>query len=361
MVSAGMPLRRAAALVAEQLAAAGCPDAAFDAGDLCLLVSGQSVQGVGGDTLLSAAQAERLNALAARRANREPLQYLWGRWPFLNFEVQVGEGVLCPRADTEVVTEFAAKCCAAVCENGQRGAAEMALADVLALPVSPLSQVVSPLSQVVLPSGDASKGAAQVLELCGGSGCIGLGIKMFCPSVHVTVLEKSKDALPYLRENAAHALDGLAAEQRAAAGVQAGVAAVADMGANAMGNAVLTAPYIHVVEGDLFAYHATLPDAAFDVLVSNPPYLTADEMTQLQPEVAREPAMALAAGQDGLDFYRAIAHDYKRVVRVGGFVVLEIGCDQAADVMALLTAQGWREVICKQDYGKNDRCVIARR
>lgn len=313
MVSAGDTLRAACARVERALAAADCPDAAFDAADLCLLVTGMQPRTAPAQRCLSAAEAQQLNAVAARRANREPLQYIWGHWPFLNFALAVGEGVLCPRADTEIVTELAAQC---LCPHAGNpvSAAQM-----------PLVAGAAPV-QVDVPT---------VLELCGGSGCIGLGIKMFCPSAQVTILEKSPLALPYLRQNAAHALADLLPHH--------------------------PAPYVQVVEGDLFDYHTTLPDAAFDLLVSNPPYLTELEMTQLQPEVAQEPAMALVAGADGLDFYRAIAADYKRVVKQGGYLALEIGCTQAAAVTALLAAAGWANITCHKDYGHNDRCIIAQR
>ncbi len=317
----GKPLAEALGVVQAALEAAHCPDADFDAAELCRFVTGCNARFAPFARVLSEAEAVHLAACTTRRAAREPLQYICGRWPFLNFEVVVGQGVLCPRADTEIVTELAAQC----------------------LKENP---------------------APKVLELCGGSGCIGLGIKMFCPSASVTVLEKSPDALPYLRENANHALDEIAAQQRAVASVtvQANASAhVATRKLDACGKSLLTSPYINVVEGDLFAYHTTLPDASFDLLVSNPPYLTAAEMQQLQPEVLHEPAMALVAGQDGLDFYRAIATDYKRVVKPGGCLALEIGYQQAKEVTALLADAGWVQITCQKDYGNNDRCILAHR
>ena len=78
--------------------------------------------------------------------------------------------------------------------------------------------------------------------------------------------------------------------------------------------------------------------------VSNPPYLTAEEMAHLQPETAREPAMALAAGPDGLDFYRALASRYKAALRPGGALVLEIGWQQRQAVAALLESAGWADI-----------------
>ena len=115
------------------------------------------------------------------------------------------------------------------------------------------------------------------------------------------------------------------------------------------------------VEGDLFHYWQGLPEGELDLIVSNPPYLTAAEMRQLQPEVAREPAMALEAGEDGLVFYRALAEHYQNALRPGGALALEIGWQQREAVTALLAANGWVDIACRKDYGGNDRCILARR
>ena len=116
---------------------------------------------------------------------------------------------------------------------------------------------------------------------------------------------------------------------------------------------------LYPVEGDLFTYWETLPEGQLELIVSNPPYLTAAEMEQLQPEVAQEPAMALEAGEDGLVFYRALAQHYQNALCPGGGLVLEIGWQQR--VTALLAENGWAEIRCIQDFGGNDRCVIAHR
>ena len=97
------------------------------------------------------------------------------------------------------------------------------------------------------------------------------------------------------------------------------------------------------------------------IRASNPPYLTAQEMRELQPEVAKEPAMALEAGDDGLVFYRAIAEHYQKALRPGGALALEIGWQQREAVEALLEANGWVDITCRKDFGGNDRCVMARR
>ena len=283
MVNAGMQPREALREVEARLTGAGCPDADFDAGELFRLVTGQDARLA--DIPLTAEQAAKLEALTARRATREPLQYLCGSWPFLDFELAVGPGVLCPRADTEVVAEAAAQMLAGV-------------------------------------------QAPKVLDLCAGTGCLGLGVKRFCPEADVTCVEKSPEAFRYLKKNAVSALK--------------------------QGTA-------RAVEGDLFNYWQGLPEGELDLIVSNPPYLTAAEMQQLQPEVAREPAMALEAGEDGLVFYRALAEHYQNALRPGGALALEIGWQQREAVTALLAANGWVDIACRKDYGGNDRCILARR
>ena len=286
MVTAGMMPRAALREVEHRLAAAGCPDADFDAGELFRLVVEQDVRLA--SEPLTAAQAERLEALTVRREQREPLQYLCGRWPFLDFELAVGPGVLCPRADTEVVAEAAAQTLAGV-------------------------------------------KAPRVLDLCAGTGCLGLGVKRFCPDARVTCVEKSPEAFRYLEQNVRSALPG-------------------------------AVPAAQAVQGDLFTYWKTLPEGELDLIVSNPPYLTAEEMQHLQPEVAQEPAMALEAGEDGLVFYRGLAAlHYRQALRPGGVLVLEIGWQQRQAVMELLAGNGWADIECRKDYGGNDRCILARK
>ena len=312
MVTGGLAPRQAVAQVRQRLEAAGCPDAAFDARELFRLVTGRDPRL--SDRPLTPEQAARLEALCLRREKREPLQYLCGRWPFLDFELSVGPGVLCPRADTEVVVEAAAQ---------------------------PLAGCAAP----------------RVLDLCAGTGCLGLGIKRLCPAASVTCVEKSPEAFQYLVCNVRTALRSLP---------QGRMEDVLDeeedisLGSGLLGIAALP-PSAQAVEGDLFAYWRGLPEGELDLITANPPYLTAAEMQSLQPEVAQEPAMALEAGEDGLDFYRALARHYQAPLRPGGTLALEIGWQQREAVCALLAAEGWAEIRCIQDFGGNDRCILAKR
>lgn len=278
----GLAPRAALRAVRDALEQADVPDAAFDARELYRLAVGKDPRL---DTSpLTAAEAASLAALTARRAGREPLQYIAGQWDFLDFTLAVGPGVLCPRADTEVVCEAAV--------------------------------------ELLQASGNP---APTVLDLCAGTGCLGLGIKRFVPGARVTCWEKSPEALAYLRRNARQALPGTE---------------------------------VAVREGDVLADWQTLPPESADLIVSNPPYLTGAEMQTLMPETAREPAMALDGGADGLVFYRCLTGPWKQVLRPGGWLVLEIGYEQREAVLALGADNGWVNGSCRQDYGGNDRAVL---
>ena len=136
---------------------AGVPDARFDAAELYRLATGRDPRLDDGP---SAAEAARLSALAERRAAREPLQYILGEWDFMDFTLKVGPGVLCPRADSEIVCESA-----------------LALLQGRERPV--------------------------VYDLCAGTGCLGLGIARHSPGALVTCVEKSPEAWHYLTANTA--------------------------------------------------------------------------------------------------------------------------------------------------------------
>ena len=244
-----------------RLMMAGVPDARFDAAQLYQFVTGRDHRLDDGPT---ADEAARLQVLAERRAAREPLQYLLGEWDFMDFTLKVGRGVLCPRADSEVVCETA----------------------------------IELLQDAEAPA---------VYDLCAGTGCLGLGIARAVPGAKVTCVEFSHDAWPYLTANVA-----------------------------ALGSKTTQAEL-----ADVLTYYTQIEPASVDLIISNPPYLTAQEMESLMPETAKEPAMALDGGRDGLDFYRVLVRQYRDAVRPGGWLVLEIGYAQAEAVLALGKAAGW--------------------
>lgn len=264
-----------------RLMMAGVPDARFDAAQLYQFVTGRDHRLDDGPT---ADEAARLQVLAERRAAREPLQYLLGEWDFMDFTLKVGRGVLCPRADSEVVCETA---------------------------IELLQDVEAPV----------------VYDLCAGTGCLGLGIARAVREAKVTCVEFSHDAWPYLTANVA-ALGGKTTQAELA---------------------------------DVLTYYTQIEPASVDLIISNPPYLTAQEMESLMPETAKEPTVALDGGRDGLDFYRVLVRQYRDAVRPGGWLVLEIGYAQAEAVLALGKAAGWQGGTCRKDAGGNDRVVFSRK
>lgn len=283
-----MRARQAFDSVRRRLEAAGVEDAAFDAGVLVETQAGEGWRWQDPD--LDETALARLEELAARRAAREPLQYILGRWPFLDFELAVGPGVLCPRADTELLAE----------EGTKRL---------------------------------AGKSSPAVLDLCAGSGCVGLGVKRLCPAARVTCLEKSPDAFRYLERNAASALPGFDG----------------------------TRPAVTCVQGDVFEYQRRLAPESLDLILSNPPYVTDEEMERLDPEVRREPAMALRADREGLAFYEHIAPAYLPALRPGGWLAVEIGWKQGAAVQAIFRAAGYEAVTCIPDLEGRDRVVAGKK
>ena len=281
MVIAGLTPREAVRAVEARLSAAGCLDADYDARELFRVAAGRDARL--SERVLTTEEAEKLEAFCTRREQREPLQYLCGIWSFLDFDLAVGPGVLCPRADSEVVCETA----------------------------------IELLQQMGKPE-------PRVLDLCAGTGCLGIGIRHFVPSASVTCVEKSPQALQYLQAN----VHGTGVQAKAA---------------------------------DVLQYWRELMPQSVQLIISNPPYLTGAEMQALMPETAHEPAMALDGGTDGLDFYRAIAAHYRDIVCPGGWLVFEIGCAQRADVMEICRQNGWQQVQARKDYGGNDRVVYAQR
>ena len=165
------------------------------------------------------------------------------------------------------------------------------------------------------------QGRERVLDLCTGTGALAIAIALRFPGVQVTAADISADALAVARQN------------------------IADTGAR-----------VTLRQGDLFAAAA---GERFDIIVSNPPYITAEEMADLQPEVCREPALALYGGLDGLDFYRRIAREAPDYLSPGGWLLLEIGSAQAEAVSALL-AERFEALAVYPDMQGLPRAVAAR-
>lgn len=226
---------------------------------------------------LTAEEEAAFGALLCRREKREPLQYILGNQPFMGFSFRTDPRALIPRNDTETLCQEAL---AAVRSGGR------------------------------------------VLDLCTGSGALGIALKKLNPSLTVTLTDVSPDALSLARENA-HAL-----------------------GAD-----------VRMLPGDLFA---PVKDEVFDLIVSNPPYIPETLRGRLQAEVEKEPALALFAGADGLDFYRRIAQEAPAHLSPGGKLLLEIGDGQGNAVAALLSP-GFQSIALIRDLNGLPRVIRAER
>lgn len=167
----------------------------------------------------------------------------------------------------------------------------------------------------------------QILDLCTGSGCIALALAAHLPQSRITGLEKSPAALRYAERN------------QAALGLKNAQMLAAD-----------------VLDPAAAALYREL-----DAIVSNPPYLTAEDMRRLQREVSYEPAAALDGGSDGLHFYREITRLWRGSLRAGGMLAFEVGIHQAENVAAILEQNGFERMERIRDLGGIERVVLARK
>ena len=212
--------------------------------------------------------------LIARRAERIPLQHITGTQEFMGHTFKVSPDVLIPRQDTETLVEEAAR----TIQN-------------------------TPKEKLTFMEKLRGVKEWEVLDLCCGSGAIGISLAKICSNINVTASDISSAAIKVATENA----DNLRAK-------------------------------IKFVEGDMFAPHA---GKKFDMIVSNPPYIRTAMISILQEEVkTHEPLGALDGGRDGLEFYKIIVDQAADYLKPGGFLMLEIGHDQGEDLRKMLKDDG---------------------
>ncbi len=225
-------------------------------------------------------QENNLTAILRQREIRYPLQYILGEWGFYKYKFKVGVGVLVPRSDTEILVE---KCCEYL----------------------------------------EGKNSPAVLDLCAGSGCIGISLACDFPDSAVVMVEKYQEAKKYIESN---------------------------IELNGAYNTL-------AIDGDIF--EGTAACQLYDLIVSNPPYIPPQEMEIVSPETKFEPETALLGGEDGLDFYRAIIKNYKDSLKNGGMMAFEVGINQAKSVLGLLEDAGFVNVSIFKDLNSVERVVTA--
>ena len=209
----------------------------------------------------------------------KPIQYITNYQEFMGFPFYVDENVLIPQPDTEILVEEVTRLC-------------------------------------------KTQKNIQILDLCTGSGAIGISLAKIIPNAMITMSDISEEALKVAKRNAKQ-------------------------------NKVISK--CHFVESNLFE---TIK-GKFDFIVSNPPYIQTNMIPTLSKEVQNEPKLALDGGMDGLDFYRKIAQNAYLYLNTDGILALEIGFDQKEAVTHILkqTCQ-YKNIYCKQDLAGNNRVMV---
>jgi release factor glutamine methyltransferase len=269
--------------VRQELRNAGIEAATLEARELVCYAAGKTRQELMRDARLYVPQAveQQVRALVQRHLDGEPVAYLIGEWEFYGLPLDISEHVLIPRPDTEVLAEKAI-------------------------------DFVSGL------------GECRVLDLCAGSGCVGLAVASQCPDARVVLGELSEGALRICRQNIRR--NGLTGR-------------VVPLPMD-----VMAGPPAHMGE--------------FDCIVSNPPYIPRADIAGLDTSVKDyEPLMALDGGEDGLDFYRTICRDWRDVMHPGTGLFFEVGIGQADDVLRIMREVGFGDIQVAEDSGGIPRVV----
>ncbi len=238
----------------------------------------------GRELYASESQCQQMEEAAGRILAGEPLAYVLEEWDFYGLTLHVDRNVLIPRDDTCCVTGLAIK------------------------------------QALFLNS------APRILDLCTGSGCIGLAVATRVKDARVTLADISRQALAVAKKN-------------------------------------ITKLHLSGRVSCVSADALDTPSAflgKFDMIVSNPPYITTKEMEELPVSVKDfEPELALHGGGDGLDFYRAITQNYAAALKPGGYLCYEFGMGQGGAVCDILEANGYTILERARDYNSVERAVIA--
>lgn len=259
-----------------RLRAGGIEMAQLEARELVSFAAGKTREQFFRDLPLYASRGveQKVEELAQRRLAGEPVAYIIGEWEFYGLTLDITRDVLIPRSDTEVLAERA-----------------------------------------ILLARAAGDGA-RVLDLCAGSGCVGLAVAANAFNSRVVLAELSEPALRVCKQNIRR---------------------------NSL-NARVTCVKADAMEP---------PEAAlwdFDVIACNPPYIPHRELYELDASVKDyEPWAALDGGEDGLDFYRAISARWGTALRLGGSLIFEVGAGQAPDVERIMAQNGFENIVTHQD------------
>ena len=259
------------------------PAATLEARELVCFASGKSREELQNDGRLYVPQDVELRTrdLVARHLVGEPVAYLIGEWEFYGLPLDISESVLIPRPDTEVLAREAI-------------------------------EYVGTLEN------------SRVLDLCAGSGCVGLAVASQCKNARVILGEIDEGALRICRQNIRR--NGLSGQ-------------VVPLQMN-----VLEKPSPQLGE--------------FDCIVCNPPYIPTAEIETLDVSVRDyEPHLALDGGEDGLDFYEVICEKWRNVLNPGSRLYFEVGIGQADRVLRIMRNVGFGDINIVPDLNGISRVV----
>ena len=210
-----------------------------------------------------------------------PIQYITNKQEFMKLDFYVDENVLIPQPDTEILVEKAIE--------------------------------------------EAKKiGNVEILDMCTGSGCIGISIAKNIENAKVTLVDISKNAIEIAKKNA-------------------------------LRNKVES--QLTFIQSNMFEK----VEKKFDIIVSNPPYIKTDVIPKLDKQVQNEPHIALDGGKDGLKFYKIIIEEAKKYLEENGKLILEIGYDQKEELENLIKQSGqYKKIEVIKDLSQNDRVIIGK-
>lgn len=278
-----MTIRQAVSWGSDKLKSHGVENAEHDSFELLSAVNGmtRTFYLVNGDSFLSEEDFLLFEEYIDKRAAHIPLQHIIGKAYFYGYEFEVNGDVLVPRQDTEILVGEVMK---------------------------------------VARSGD------YILDMCTGSGCIGITIAKKFPEVKVLGIDVSEKALAVAEKNKHN----------------------------------LEADNIDFMLSDLF--EKLNQDITFDIIVSNPPYIPTKVIDGLQDEVRlHDPILALDGSEDGLKYYRNISSEAGKYLEPDGWLCFEIGAEQALDVSDIMEREGFRNITVIKDLAGLDRVVMGRR
>nr|WP_325233163.1 peptide chain release factor N(5)-glutamine methyltransferase [uncultured Oscillibacter sp.] len=270
--------------VRRQLRESGVEASTLEARELVCFGTSKSREELQRDSRLYASpeREAQVRRLVERRMAGEPVAYLIGEWEFYGLPLDISQDVLIPRADTEVL-------------------AEQAIAYI------------------------QTQGDCRVLDLCAGSGCVGLAIASQSPQAWVVLGELDDSALKICRQNIRR---------------------------NSLSARVMP------IQADA-RKKPPRSLGEFQCIVSNPPYIPSGDIAGLENSVRDyEPHLALDGGTDGLDFYRSITEQWKEALLPGGRLYFEVGIGQADPVLRLMRSQGFGDLQVIKDHNQIPRVVL---